>query len=147
MRLIRLLNETYARVAARASDNPDLRIEIVDGKSEIVITPLDRLEEPESLRALRQCVQERMPKVGLADVFLEIMAHTGFARAFTHLSERQAKVDDFEISLCAVLVGQACNIGTEPMIRPDIPALRRDRLSWISQNFIRPETHEPPPAP
>ena len=22
------------------------------------------------------------------------------------------------------------------MVRPDIPALRRDRLSWVSQNFI-----------
>ena len=50
--LTRLLDETYARVAARASDNSDLRIEIVDGKSEIVVTPLDKLEEPESLRAL-----------------------------------------------------------------------------------------------
>jgi len=83
-----------------------------------------------------------MPKVGLPDVLLEIMTRTGFAQAFTHLSERQAKVDNFEISLCAVLVGQACNIGIEPMARPDIPALRRDRLSWISQNFVRPETHD-----
>jgi TnpA family transposase len=140
--LTRLLDETYARVAARASDNSDLRIEIVEGKSEIVVTPLDRLEEPESLRALRPNVQGRMPKVGLPDVLLEIMTRTGFAQAFSHLSERQAKVDNFEISLCAVLVGQACNIGIEPMVRPDIPALRRDRLSWISQNFVRPENHD-----
>ncbi|OWQ91103.1 hypothetical protein CDQ92_20655 [Sphingopyxis bauzanensis] len=35
---------------------------------------------------------------------------------------------------------QACNIGLEPVVRPEFAALRRDRLSWVSQNFIRPET-------
>ena len=42
---------------------------------------------------------------------------------------------------CAVrLIAQACNIGFEPMVRTDQPALSRNRLSWVSQNFIRPET-------
>ena len=35
---------------------------------------------------------------------------------------------------------QACNIGFEPLVRTDQPALSRARLSWVSQNFIRPET-------
>jgi len=112
----------------------------VAGKTEIVVSPLDRLDEPESLLKLRGAVQSRMPKAGMPDIFLEVMAWSGFARSFTHLSERQAKVDNFDTSLCAVLVAQACNIGLEPIVRPDIPALRRGRLSWIGQNFIRPET-------
>src|SRR3546814_2011956 len=81
-----------------------------------------------------------MPKAGMPDIFLEVMARTGFAKSFTHLSERQATVEHFEISLCATLVGGACNIGLEPVVRPEIAALRRDRLSWVNQNFIRPET-------
>ncbi len=68
------------------------------------------------------------------------MQRTGFARAFTHLSERQAQVEHFETSLCAALVAEACNIGIEAASRPDMPALRRERLTWISQNFIRPDT-------
>jgi len=139
-RLSALLDETYRRVIARANDNPDLRFETVSGKTSIVVSPLDRLAEPESLRRLRPTVQALMPKGAIPDIFLEIMARTGFAKAFTHLSERQARVDGFEISLCAALVGEACNIGLEPLIRPDISTLRRDRLSWIGQNFIRPET-------
>jgi TnpA family transposase len=43
-------------------------------------------------------------------------------------------------SLCAVLVSEACNIGLEPLVRNDVPALRRARLSWVNQNFIRNET-------
>jgi TnpA family transposase len=138
--LCRLLDEAYRKTAARAADNPDLRFEVTNGKSELIVTPLDRLDEPDSLRTLRPAVQGRMPKAGITDIFLEVMARTGFAQAFTHLSERQAKVENFEISLCAALVGEACNIGLEPLVRPEVPSLRRDRLSWVGQNFIRPET-------
>ena len=145
--LSRLLDATFHQVAARMPDNPDLRIEIEDGKPVIVVTPLDRVPETDSLRLLRSSVQARMPKAGIPDVLLEVMARTGFARAFTHLSERQAKVENFDISLCAALIGEACNIGLEPMVRQDMPALRRDRLSWIGQNFIRPENSLTPPAP
>ena len=134
------LDDAYREVAARAGDNPDLRFETVGGKPEIVVTPLDRLDEPESLVLLRGAVQTRMPRAGMPDILLEVMARTGFARSFTHLSERHAKVEHFDISLCAALIGEACNIGLEPIARSDIPALRRDRLFWLGQNFIRPDT-------
>jgi TnpA family transposase len=138
--LSQLLDGAYRTVADRAASNPDLRFETVDGKTRLVVTPLDRLEDTESLRALRPAVQGRMPKAGMPDLFLEIMQRTGFAKAFTHLSERQARVEHFETSLCAGLVAEACNIGTEAVSRQEVPALRRERLAWVSQNFIRPET-------
>ena len=138
--LTQLLDGAYRVVADRAANNPDLRFETEKGRTRIVVTPLDRLEDTESLRALRPAVQGRMPKAGIPDLFLEIMRRTGFAKVFTHLSERQAKVEHFEISLCAALVAEACNIGIEPVSRQDVPALRRERLAWVSQNFIRPET-------
>lgn len=49
-------------------------------------------------------------------------------------------MQDLPTSLCANLIAEACNIGLEPLTRNDIPALRRARLSWVSQNFIRNET-------
>lgn len=67
-------------------------------------------------------------------------AWTGFAGAFTHISEGDARVQDLTTSLCAVLLAEACNIGLEPLIRPDIPALTRGRLEWVQQNYIRAET-------
>jgi TnpA family transposase len=39
-----------------------------------------------------------------------------------------------------VLLAEACNTGFEPLIRLDTPALRRSRLSWVRQNYIRAET-------
>ncbi len=138
--LAKLLDGAYRTVAERAQSNPDLRFETVQGKMRIVVAPLDRLEDTESLRALRPATGGRMPKAAMPDLFLEVMRRTGFAQAFTHLSERQAKMEHFETSLCAALVAGACNIGIEAVSRQDVPALRRERLAWISQNFIRPDT-------
>lgn len=37
-------------------------------------------------------------------------------------------------------MAEACNTGLEPLIRGDVPALKRDRLSWVDQNHIRDDT-------
>src|SRR4051794_2230723 len=104
------------------------------------LSPLDRIERPPSLIALQSAIAARIPKIDLPDVMLEAAARSGFADAFTHVSERHARVEEFTTSLCGGLIAQACNIGFEPMVRTDQPALSRNRLSWVSQNFIRPET-------
>jgi TnpA family transposase len=134
------LDRAWRQVADNLPSNPAARIERRNGRDELVLSPLDKIEQPPSLIALQAAVTARLPRVGLPDVMLEIAARTGFAEAFTHVSERQARVEEFSTSLCGALVAQACNIGFEPLIRTDQPALSRARLSWLSQNFIRPET-------
>ena len=49
-------------------------------------------------------------------------------------------MENLATSICANLIAEACNIGLEPLPRNDVSALRRARLSWVSQNFIRNET-------
>ena len=117
-----------------------MRFETVAGESELVLTPLDKLDEPRSLVALRAEVKSRMPRVDLPEILLEIAARTGFAEAFTHLTERTARAAELTTSLCAVLLAEACNTGPEPFVRLDAPALRRDRLMWVDQNYVRDET-------
>ena len=101
---------------------------------------MDKLDEPQSLVRLREEIARRLPRVDLPEILLEVAARTDFAAKFTHVSERESRVDDLTISICAVLLAEACNIGFEPLVRSDLPALRRSRLSWINQNFIRNET-------
>lgn len=134
------LDQTYRAVAARLSDNTSVRIENIDGKDELILSPLDKLDEPTSLIALRKEVKARMPRVDLPEILLEIAACTGFTDAFTHLTESTSRATDIVTSLCAVLLSQACNTGPEPFTRQDTPALRRDRLMWIDQNYVRDET-------
>ncbi|MDF5940564.1 Tn3 family transposase [Pseudomonas aeruginosa] len=135
------LDATWLAVAARLPDNPAIQLsENTEGKTELSLGALDKLDEPCSLLQLRAAVSDLMPRVDLPEILLEIAARTGFSEAFTHVSERNARADNLVTSLCAVLLGGACNTGLEPLIRTDNPALRRDRLSWVSQNYIRDDT-------
>jgi TnpA family transposase len=138
--LSRELDQTYRTVVANLPSNPGARVEQLDGKDDLIVTPLDKLDEPDSLVKLRAEVNARLPRVDLPEVLLEIAARTEFTSKFTHVSERESRMQDLPTSLCANLIGEACNIGLEPLTRNDVPALRRARLSWVSQNFIRNET-------
>ncbi len=131
------LDQTYRRVMQNWENNPAVRF---DKNGELILTPLDKLDEPESLKLLRAAIKARMPQVDLPEMVLEIAMKTKFTEAFTHINEGNARVEDLEISLCAVLLAQACNTGLEPFVREDIPALKRDRLLWVDQYYIRDET-------
>lgn len=139
-KLARQLDATYRTVAKNLPSNPLARVEEIEGKAELVVSAIDKAEEPDSLIKLREAVTARLPRVDLPEVLLEIAARTDFTSKFTHVSERESRMSDLPTSLCACLLADACNIGPEPLIRPDVPALRRARLSWVSQNFIRNET-------
>lgn len=138
--LMQELDETYRRVAARLPDNDAVRFETIGDRTELVLSPLEALEEPASLIALRNEIRARMPRVDLPEILLEIAARTGCMEAFAHLSERTARATDLATSVCAVLMAEACNTGPEPFVRQDTPALKRDRLLWVDQNYVRDET-------
>jgi len=134
------LDEAYRRTAANFSANDAVRVEQVKGRDTLILTGLDKLEEPPSCIALRDHVRDLLPRVDLPELLLEIHARTGFAHEFTHISEGEARVADLPLSLCAVLLAEACNIGLEPVVRSDHPALTHARLSWVQQNYLRAET-------
>ena len=134
------LDQTYRAVASRLPNNPAVRFETVGDKKELVLSPLDKLDEPASLIALREAVVALLPEVDLPEILLEISTRTGFTDAFTHLTQATARADGLSTSLCAVLLAQACNTGPEPLIRYDVPALKRERLAWVDQNYLRDDT-------
>jgi TnpA family transposase len=139
-RLSQRLDGAFRHTAAGLPDNKNLRIEDVKGSPDLVLSPLDKLEEPATLTALRAAIDARMPRVDLPELLLEIHARTGFGDAFRHASEARARAQDLATSISAVLLAEACNTGLEPMIKPEVPALSRSRLSWVKQNYVRADT-------
>ena len=134
------LDATYKKVAANFDNNNAIKI-VNSGKyPTVTITNLDKLETPATLTFLSEQIAGLLPRVDLTELILEIHARTSFLDEFTHVSESTARADDLPISLCAVLLAEACNIGLEPLIKHHIPALTRHRLSWVKQNYIRAET-------
>ena len=134
------LDQTYRAVAGRLPSNAAVRFEFVGGKQELILSPLDKLDEPDSFVFLQKRVAAMLPKIELPELILEIAARTRFPQAFTHVSESAARASDLDVSLCAVLMAEACNTGLEPLIQNDVQALKRDRLSWVDQNYVRDET-------
>ncbi len=98
------------------------------------------MPEPASLTVLRQQVDSLMPPADLPDLVLEIAAKTGFLDAFTNDHEPNAQLHDLEISLCAVLIAHACNIGYRPLVDESNPALRESRLRYVAQRYLRADT-------
>ncbi len=134
------LNAAYNNTAMRWNNNPAVRIESFAGQDRLVLTPLDKLEEPRSLKVLRKRVQALLPHIDLPELLLEINRWTSFTDAFTHISQGSSRVNDLDTSICAVLISNACNIGLEPVVQPGVPALEYDRLTWVEQNYFRTET-------
>jgi TnpA family transposase len=139
-KLNKQLDEAYARTSKNLTTNEAVTVETIGGKSSIKLSPLDKLDEPQSLLELRERVALTVPPVDLPEILLEIHERTGFAEEFTHVSEQRATVKDLVTSVCAVLVAEACNIGLEPLVNNSHPALTKSRLSWVQQNYLRAET-------
>ena len=138
--LSKRLGEAYQQTASRLSTNTAVTITKKDGKSKLILSGLDKLEEPPSLLQLRAQVDALLPRVDLPDLLLEIHQRTGFMDEFIHLAEGGTRIQERTTSVCAGLIAEACNIGLEPLVRKDNPALTRDRLSWVQQNYFRAET-------
>ncbi|MBM4029666.1 MAG: Tn3 family transposase, partial [Planctomycetes bacterium] len=134
------LDEAFRRTATNLPTNTAVSIDHTQGWATLTLSGLDKEEEPPRLLDLRQQVEARLPRIDLPGLLLEIHARTGFADEFTHLSEGGTRVKDLPVSLCAVLMAEACNLGLEPVMRPDLPTLAPGRLYWVQQNYLRAET-------
>jgi TnpA family transposase len=138
--LSRTLDLAYRETAGRVPVNTAVAIVNTPAGPDLSVERLEKIEEPASLVALRIAVDVRLPKLDLPELILEMHGRTGFADLFTHAGEGGSRAEDIATSVCAVLVAEATNTGFEPLVRLDAPALRRSRLSWVKQNFLRAET-------
>jgi len=134
------MDELYRQVAKRFAKNKAVSIKKEDDYERISLTKQKKVPESKQLKQLRETIYGLLPELDLPDLLLEIHQLTGFADEFTHISEKQARANDLTLSICAVLLAEACNVGIDDVVNPNVPALRRNRLLWVQQNYIRDET-------
>jgi len=140
-RLSAQLHGAYQQTAGRLDENLALQIAEIAGADRPDLSKLEALDEPERLSTLRATTAAMLPdRVAFSEVVLEVCQWSGFADAFTHLSEGRARAQDLDTSICAVLLAEACNISLTEVAQPSVPALSYNRLSWVSQNYVRAET-------
>ncbi|MFJ9352206.1 Tn3 family transposase [Streptomyces sp. NPDC101237] len=86
---------------------------------------------------MREAVDVRIPTIDLPELLLEVHAWTAFLNHFHHVSEAGSRAEHVIVSLAAVLVSEACNIGIQAMVSEDEPGHSRDQLFWVEQNYLR----------
>jgi Tn3 transposase DDE domain len=133
------LDSAYRQTAERLPQNVALQIAELAGADRPDLARLEALEEPEQLSTLRATTTGMLPaRVAFSEVLLEVCRWTGFADAFTHLSESLARAEDLPVSICAVLLAEACNISLAEVANRGIPALSPHRLSWSARTTCAP---------
>jgi TnpA family transposase len=134
----RLLDASYREVGGRLVVNTAVSVG-ADGR--LHVQHLEAVPDPPSLVDLRKRLAAMLPRVDLSEVVLEVMAwQPRFVEAFTAVSGGGTRLDDVHVTLAAVLTAHALNIGYAPVVAPSLPALTRDRLSHVDQNYLRAET-------
>jgi hypothetical protein len=73
------LDGAYHQTAVNLPTNAAVSIEQQDGRDTLIVTGLDKLVEPATLKALRAEIATMLPRVDLPEVLLEVNARTGFA--------------------------------------------------------------------
>ncbi|MFI5688159.1 Tn3 family transposase [Streptomyces sp. NPDC051636] len=118
------LDSAHQEFADGLAANPAVRIEQQGGRDRIILTGLDRLDEPASLRELHKEVEGRLPAVDLPEMVLEVDSWVPYLGDFTHVSEANSRMDDLELSVAAVLTAEATNVGVEPIVHDGVDAPR-----------------------
>jgi Tn3 transposase DDE domain len=116
----------------------------LDLEGQLHIERLEAIDEPASLIELRRDVNALLPRVDLPEVILEVMSwEPRFGAAFVAASGGQTRLADLHVTIAACLTAHALNIGYSPIVKKGVPALERDRISHVNQNYLGTETYAP----
>ncbi|MGB0094276.1 MAG: Tn3 family transposase [Solirubrobacteraceae bacterium] len=137
----RTLDAAYRAIGGRLEANTAVSL---DRDGQLHIERLDAIDDPASLTELRRDVNALLPRVDLPEVILEVMSwEPRFVAAFVAASGGQTRLADLHVTIAACLTAHALNIGYSPIAKKGVPALERDRISHVNQNYLGTETYAP----
>ena len=103
----------------------------------IVLSPASMEELPDEVVQLNDLVAERLPRVELAEVLIEVDSWTGFTQFFRHAGGARSRNPDLVRHLYAAILAQACNFGLTAMA--DIADWTCRQLAWTTDWYLREE--------
>jgi len=114
-------------------------VRVVNGN--LVVSPLQADDVPASSTALQQLVADRLPRVDLTDLLIEVDGWTNFSAHFTHAGGGAPRTKNLLQHLYAAILTQACNFSLAEMA--EIAELSYQRLAWSTTWYVRDDTLRP----
>jgi len=82
---------------------------------DLTVAPVRGEDPPESAEQLRDHIVERLPRVDLPELLIEVDRWIGFTRAFQHAGGAEPHTKDRITHLHEAIFAHACNFGLEQM--------------------------------
>ena len=104
---------------------------------DLIVTRLEAEERPESVKALEQRIDERLPHVDLGERLVEVDGWTGFGHRFEHAGGAEPRHPEPRRRLYASVMARGCNLGLTRMAQ--VADQSHDGLAWCSTWYVREE--------
>lgn len=104
----------------------------------LVLSPLEAESRPASATALADRITERLPRVALPDLLIEVDSWTHFAQHCVHAADAAALRPALLPHFYASILAHACNFGMEQMA--SLTDLAYDHLAWCTTWHLREDT-------
>jgi Tn3 transposase DDE domain len=104
----------------------------------LVLSPLEANPRPASADALAERIAERLPRVELSELLMEVDTWTHFSRHFVHAADAGGLRPTLLPQLYASLLAHACNCGLEQMAH--LTDLAYEHLAWCTTWYLREDT-------
>jgi len=125
-----LLNELDQKITKKDG----VRVE----DDELIVSRLKAEELPASVSELQNLISQRLPRVDLTSLLIEVDSWTNFTENFEHVLKKYPKTPDFLTNLYATILAPANNYGLKKMA--EISGLSYPQLAWCNNWYIRKET-------
>jgi len=128
------LNQLLRKVDDDLPTNSQVRIT----DNAFVISNIDAEDEADSVKELQDMITERLPRIDLTELLIEVDSWTNFTRHLVHASGSQPRSKDILRNQHAAILTQAWNLGLVEVART--AELSYESLRWVTRWYIREET-------
>lgn len=101
----------------------------------LILTPHSAQERPTSLQSLEKAISQRLPRIELSELVMEVDRWAGFSQYFDHAGGERSAQPEY---LYAAVLAQGCNLGIERMT--PITGLNPQHMMWTTQWYLRDTT-------
>jgi TnpA family transposase len=128
------LGTGYENLSRILPSDKTVRIE----QGNVKVSPTEAEDEPTSVSKLKKAITERLPRIHLTDLLIEVTQWSNYLSRITHAGGQNSKEEDLPIYIHAAILAQSTNLGLYQM--SSVADLSYQRLVWCTNWYLRDET-------